>query len=172
MKTSLELSNCKLQLIWLSKFKTAMNFLQIDPLLVQSILPGQTPALNDSITIGPFSLHRPLLSFYLLIAASCKKGAAKHSAPFPLQPPPPSIHLPNHIFQIGSPTLKKTDNTSSQALTRDLFLRICLSHPLSASARVHTLLWKSAVKLSIILETKMLLRWKFVLGLKWLLHLF
>ena len=132
MKTSLELSNWKLQLIWLSKFKTAMNFLQIDPqegLLVQSILPGQTPALNDSITIGPFSLHRPPYLFIFLSRPAAKRGRQSILLRFPF-----SHHLlpstfPTTSSRQGPQPTKKTDNTSSQALTRDLFLRICLSHP-------------------------------------------
>ena len=51
-----------------------------------SILLGQTWALNDSITIGPFSLHRPL-SFYLLIAGSCKNGRRSILLRFPFRPP-------------------------------------------------------------------------------------
>ena len=48
-----------------------------------SILLGQTWALNDSITIGPFSLHRPL-SFYLLIAAAAKTGGEAFCSVSPL----------------------------------------------------------------------------------------
>ena len=99
--------------------------------LVQSILPGQTPALNDSITIGPFSLHRPPYLFIFLSRPAAKRGRQSILLRFPFSQ---CSHLlpstfPTKSSSQGPQPTKKTDNTSSQALTRDLFLRICLSHP-------------------------------------------